>query len=282
MRFCVLLGLVGGVAHALAKEEIDTTYKSKLSLYRPYVDKISGRLVFGDLNGGCTVVSTGGDAGVHLTSSIEGSSGSITAKNPIGMRNWKMDVHMRVKPGALGVGIWIMKEFQTGEIFGGNSRFNGLMVFLALDKNDLSQEHPSIGVATAYGGSPVIHFEKRVKYMEDCVITLGFWNGTLSVLYGGKGSKPELVDQLSRVVIDDGSYMSISGQVKKAHGDITVKTISIYKQHGPKRQKYKEDEVPKTRSLMTWVVFSVLIGSVAYYMYWQRKTKPKHKGILQQ
>lgn len=280
MLYFVVLCLVG-LLGVLSKEDIEVSYKSRMSLYRPYVDKLSGRLSFGDLSGGCSVVSSGGDAGVHLTSSMEGSSGSITAKVPIGMRNWKIDVHLRIKPGASGVGIWIMRDFMPGNIFGGNSSFNGLLVFLALDKNGLSTGYPSVGVATAYGKSPVVHFEKRVKYVQDCVITISMWKGTLSVFYGGRNKTPELVDELQRVEIDDGSYLSLSGQINRSEGDITVKTVSIYKQHSSKKA-YRQDDPPRTRVGMTWVVLGIVGCGVAYYAYTQRSMKPRQKGILQQ
>lgn len=281
MHFFVFLWLTA-IGCVLARDEIEATYRGKISLFRPYVDRISGRLSFGDLNGGCTVVSSGSDSGVHLTSSSEGSSGSIIGKNPIDMKNWKIDIHLRIKEGAQGIGLWIMKDFSEGDIFGGNSSFNGLLVFLALDKNSLSKEYPSIGVATAYGGSPVVHFERKVKYLEDTVISLSLWKGTLSVMYGGRGKKLEIVDELKRVVIDEGSYLSVSGKIDKSYGDITVKTISFYKQHTMKKDKKFNQDIPKTRSFMTWIVLAVLIGGVGYYIYTQKNIRPRNKGILQQ
>ncbi|KAI5192935.1 lectin, mannose-binding 2 [Nematocida minor] len=281
MNICVFLALLG-ILSVSCKEKISSTYKSKMSLFRPYIDRTTGRLPFGEMKGDCNVVSIGGDAGVHLTSSREGSSGSISSKHPLEMRNWKMDVHMQIKPGAKGAAIWIMKDFEAGDLFGGSSTFNGMMIFLALEKNNLTNSYPSIGIATAYGGAPVVHFEKKISFVKDSLISLNFWNGTLSVSYGGRDKKVNLVDELSRLTVDDGSFITVSGEIKEAFGDISVKTISLFRLYTSNKKSYSQYDPPKTRSLMTWVIFVILIGAVGYYLYKQRSSKPKHKGILQQ
>lgn len=285
MKLSIFVGVLGAfTASVLCSKKIDASYKSKVSLYKPYVDRVTGRVQFGDLAGSCSIVSMGEDAGVHLTSTMDGSTGSITSRIPLSMENWRIDAHFSVKKGARGAGIWIMKEFQPGQIFGGNEQFNGILVYLALMENKISGKgrYPKIGLATAYGGAPVVHFERDVKFIQDCMIRLQFVNGTLSVFYGGRNKEVDLVDEMSRFVIDEGSFISVSGEVSEGSGDVNVKSISLFKLHVGGRKFYAEEEHPATKSFTTWIIFGVLASGVGYYIYRQRTAKPKHKGILQQ
>ncbi|KFG25311.1 uncharacterized protein NESG_02082 [Nematocida ausubeli] len=265
----------------LASTKHEPIYRSNASLYRPYIDRVTGRVVFGTLQGGCSVISTGNDAGVHLTQSAENSYGSITARKPISGSNWKLDVHATVKKGAKGMGIWVMKDFEGGSLFGGSEQFNGILVFLALQKNSLTDIYPSIGVATGYGNAPVVHFQKKIKMVDDIMISLRLVDSTLSVFYGGRNLKVELIDEMHRISIDDNSFVSISGQVLTENGDINIKTASFFKMHIPKRRGFQEDEIPKTKSKTTWLLLGALCLAVLCYLYTQRSAKPKHKGILQ-
>ncbi|KAI5167079.1 hypothetical protein NEIRO03_1457 [Nematocida sp. AWRm78] len=280
MKFTYLLLLVSS-ALVLATDSMKPVYKSKASMYRPYLDRITGRLVFGTMQGGCNVVSMGNEAGVHLTQSTDNSYGSVTAKHPIAMDNWKMDIHVSVKRGAQGMGIWFTKDFNSGTLFGGSPQFNGLLVFMAMSENTLTDKYPMIGIATAYGGAPVVHFSKKVDLVQNCMISLKFVNGVLSVMYGGRDKEVKLIEEMRRVSFDDGTRLTISGQVADSDGDINIKSISVFKMHRPRRIP-TVDEIPKTRQKMTWLIFGAVLIGVGYYVYKQRTVKQKHKGILQQ
>ncbi|KAH9385823.1 uncharacterized protein NEMAJ01_0719 [Nematocida major] len=275
MKLRLSLAVLAASALALKTESI---YKSKESLYRPYVDRITGRVPFGNLSGHAHVVSTGMEAGIHLTSGYSGSAGSITGKHPLGMKNWRFDVHLSVKPGLKGVGLWIMRNFSGGPLFGGNEQYNGILVFLQLEGDLLGKvPGPSIGVATAYGGSSVVHFQKRISAKNDCIVRVDFVDGKLSVGYSERGKKVQTMGEMDRVSIDEGSFLSISGELAGPEGDGNVKSISVYRIR-TRVENFKE-EVPYTRPVMSWVVFAVLVSGVVYYMHAQKKKKPQ-KGIL--
>lgn len=259
-----------------APREYQINYNTQLSLYYPYLDG-EGFCGFGPIKGDAMVVSRGQSFGVALTGHKKDSAGIISSRRPQPMSNWRVDVSLRVVPGAEGVSVWFSREeAKEGNVFGGAAD-NGVIAFLNTGNKSISQP-PSVGIAIIRGkAQPRVLFSKKVIPLEVCTVRVESYNGEVKVLYGRALNSLQEIGRTTEAYIPRGHFISVSGSNKGEVGDVLVKSISVSRifMAKPRGATLGAEERGSTSSLLVWGVFILLIIGVGYYMYNQKKKLPK-------
>ncbi|KAI5179710.1 hypothetical protein NEOKW01_0173 [Nematocida sp. AWRm80] len=276
-----LLMIVLGIALFSCKE-IQDRYKNRLSLYQPYTD-INGNCTFGTMLGDGYIVSKGNNPGVYLAHEKGNSFGAIKANRPIGLKNWKIDMHMAIDLESDGIGIWLGDEFQLGDMMGGSSKVSrGIGIFLSLKKNSYNLVPKSISVVSFSYGQRKILLSKKIPYLnENMLFRLIYIDNELKIEYSNEDIDPIVLGPVKGAIISPQYTLAISGSSTSGDGTISIRTISIFEQFVNTTKKYITDDKPRVRSPIIGAgIFLILICGIIYYLHKQQPVTKHKKGLV--
>ncbi|KAH8737929.1 concanavalin A-like lectin/glucanase domain-containing protein [Ilyonectria robusta] len=307
----VLLGAFAWTANAVSSEDdnVKSITLRTHSLQQPYLDSDMQSRWY-DF-GGDTIVRT--DSYIRLTSDRPSQTGWMYSRVPLTATNWQVEVEFKISGKNQlygdGLAMWITRQrAQSGTVFGGPDKFEGLGIFIDTYKNNrpgvvfpyvsamygdgqISYDKAHDGKSTELAGCSArgirhasIPTKMRLTYFQDKQLKLELqYKDEDDWMLCFENEEPPAIPNIAYV-----GFTAETGELSDNHDIISVTAKNLYiqpgnkaGQSGSKQRSKKAKKNKKTTSGGSWtwfftkIILFIIVAGGAYVGFTAYRAKSK-------